>query len=245
VQLSMGKLIIKFPTRNRPEKFKSVFTRYLTFLSGTHQVRFVITMDNDDVSMNNPEIREWLETRARNADIKWAYGNSKTKIEACNADLEGESGDVLLLASDDMVPVMMGYDKIIFAAFQQAFPNYDGAIKFWDGLRPKEDPLMTLSVMGFGLYRRIGYIYNPEYKSLFCDNEQTEVFQRLGKFRRCDICIIQHQWTAQPFDELHARNENPKMYDVDFEVFKLRRSKNFNLELVNESKQNRAFSDKK
>ena len=130
----MAKLIIKFPTRNRPDKFKSVFTKYLTFLSGRHQVRFVITMDQDDITMNNPEIWEWLETRARNADIKWVYGHSKSKIEACNANLEGENGDVLLLASDDMVPVMMGYDKIIFAAFQQVFPKFDGAIKFWDGL---------------------------------------------------------------------------------------------------------------
>jgi len=231
-QISMAKLIIKFPTRNRPDKFKSVFTKYLTFLSGRNQVRFVITMDQDDITMNNPEIREWLETRARNADIKWVYGHSKSKIEACNANLEGENGDVLLLASDDMVPVTMGYDKIIFAAFQQVFPTFDGAIKFWDGLRPKEDPLMTLAVIGFGLYQRFGYVYNPEYQSLYCDNEQTEVFQRLGKLRRCDICIIQHQWTGQPWDELHARNENPKMYCVDLEVFKRRKAANFDLEMT-------------
>ena len=225
----MGKLVIKFPTRNRPDKFKNVFTKYLTYLSGLHHVRFVVSMDADDQTMNNDQIKTWLNTRSKNADIKCCYGNSKSKIEACNADLEGEDGDVLLLASDDMMPIVMGYDKIIFAAFQQAFPDFDGAIKFWDGLRPKEDPLMTLAVMGFPLYRRFGYIYHPAYRSLFCDNEQTLVCQALGKLRRCDLCIIQHQWNGQPWDELHARNENPKMYDADFEVFKQRKSKKFDL----------------
>ena len=228
----MSKLVIKFPTRNRPEKFKAVFNRYLTFLGGRHDVRFVISMDLDDPTMNNPQMEEWLTTRAMNANIRWCYGHSKSKIEACNANLEGEDGDVLMLASDDMVPVVMGYDDYIFAAFEQSFPDFDGAIKFWDGLRPKEDPLMTLTVMGFPLYKKFGYIYNPEYKSLYCDNEQTQVCAALGKLRRCDICIIQHQWTSEPWDTLHARNENAEMYGVDGEVYKRRKERNFDMETM-------------
>lgn len=223
-------LVIKFPTRNRPDKFKAVFSRYLTYLSGRHNVRFILTMDEDDLTMNNPEMQQWISTRAKNAQIECFYGHSKTKIEACNANLEGVDGDVLLLASDDMVPVQMGYDEIIFRCFEQAFPDYSGAIKFWDGLRPKEDMLMTLTVMGFPLYKRFGYVYNPEYKSLYCDNEQTQVCAALGKLQRCDICIIQHQWTPEPFDTLHARNENAEMYGIDGETFKRRAAKNFDME---------------
>jgi hypothetical protein len=224
--------VIKFPTRNRPEKFKTVMTQYLTLLSGKNDVRFIITMDEDDATMNNPEMQQWLATRAKNAQIECFYGHSKSKIEACNANLEGVDGDVLMLASDDMVPIQMGYDEIINVAFKEAFPDYDGAIKFWDGLRPKEDPLMTLTVMGFPLYKQFGYIYNPEYKSLYCDNEQTQVCWKLGKLRRCDVCIIQHQWTPEPFDALHARNENQEMYGVDGETFKRRSANNFDMEAM-------------
>jgi hypothetical protein len=226
----MSRLVIKFPTRNRPEKFKTVFSRYLTFLSGRHDVQFILTMDTDDPTMNNDSMKEWLATRAKNADIKWFYGDSKTKIQAVNADMEGVDGDVLLLASDDMVPVQMGYDEIIFGAFGQVFPDFDGAIKFWDGLRPKEDMLMTLAVMGFPLYRKFGYIYHPSYKSLYCDNEQTQVCAALKKLVRCDMCIIQHQWSGEPWDELHARNENAEMYGVDGENFKARSARKFDME---------------
>ena len=228
----MSRLVIKFPTRNRPEKFKSVFTRYMTFLSGRHDVRFVVSMDADDATMNNDAMCEWFETRKRNADIKYCYGNSKSKIEACNADLEGEDGDVLLLASDDMNPQQMGYDEVIFKCFEQAFPDFNGAIKFWDGLRPKEDPLMTLTVMGFPLYKQFGYIYNPEYKSVYCDNEQTAVCHRLGKLAIAPYCIIRHEWTNEPFDTLHARNENKDMYDVDSKTFEARKAKNFDMEVM-------------
>jgi len=65
----MSRLVIKFPTRGRPEKFKEVFSRYLSMLSGKHSVQFVITMDEDDETMNNPTMRQWLVTRQQNADL--------------------------------------------------------------------------------------------------------------------------------------------------------------------------------
>ena len=228
----MSRLVIKFPTRNRPEKFKAVFEQYISHLSGNNDVQFIISMDNDDLSMNNHEIHEWLDTLAKTNSIKWFYGNSKTKIEACNANLDGIDGDVLLLASDDMIPQQMGFDEIIFESFRQCFPDFSGAIKFWDGLRPKTDALMTLTVMGFPLYKKFGYIYHPEYKSLYCDNEQTQVCYSLGKLAISDTCIIQHQWTHEPFDELHARNENREMYDVDRITFEKRAAINFDLGAV-------------
>lgn len=223
----MSRLVIKFPTRGRPEKFKEVFSRYLSMLSGKHSVQFVITMDEDDETMNNPKMRQWLATRQQNADIQFYFGHSKTKVEAVNADLSDVDGDVLLLASDDMYPVMVEYDDIIFSAFAHSFPNFDGAIKFWDGFRRREDLMMTLAVLGFPLYRKFGYIYHPEYKSLYCDEEQTYACMMAGKLAKVDICIIQHIWTAAPFDPLHARNESKGMYARDGAVFEVRKSKNF------------------
>jgi hypothetical protein len=211
----MSRLLIKFPTRNRPDKFKKVLQLYIDFLSGNHDVKFVITMDDDDTTMNNDEIKQWLNSLP--VKIKYNYGNSKSKIQAVNADLDGEDADVLLLASDDMIPQIKGYDDIIFKAFAEAFPDFNGAIKFNDGLR--NDELMTLCVMGWPLYKHFGYIYNPEYTSLYSDTEQTIVLKALGKFAISPVCIIKHDWTPEPWDELHARNENSEMYDKDKVVF--------------------------
>jgi hypothetical protein len=211
----MAKLLIKFPTRNRPEKFKKVLQRYIDGLSGKHDVKFVITMDHDDSTMNTPEIKDWLNSLP--VKIKYNYGHSKSKIEAVNADLENEDADVLLLASDDMVPQLKNYDDIIFDCFRQVFPTFDGAIKFHDGLR--NDDLMTLCVMGWPLYKEFGYIYHPEYTSVYADNEQTIVLKKMNKFATSDTCIIKHDWSPEPWDDLHARNENSEMYQKDKLIF--------------------------
>lgn len=221
----MSKLIIKFPTRNRPEKFKVVFQKYIIFLSGRHDVQFIVSMDADDPTMNNDEIRNWLVTvnsknhfcGRRNPEIMYFYGNSKTKVEACNANLEDLDGDVLLLASDDMVPQLQNYDQIIFDEYAKHFPDFNGAIKFNDGLR--KDNLMTLCVMGWKLYKEFGYIYHPDYTSLYCDTEQSIVLNSMNKLAISDLCIIKHEWSPLPWDELHAKNENREMYIKDRLVF--------------------------
>lgn len=227
----MSKLLIKFPTRNRPEKFKTVLKKYIDFLSGNHDVRFVITMDNDDETMNNKDMKTFLKRlRKKGVDLVYHYGESKTKVEACNANLENESADVLMLVSDDMIPQAKNYDEIIFELFSKAFPNFDGGIKFHDGLR--NDILMTLPIIGWKLYEKFGYIYHPEYTSLYCDTEQTISLQMMGKLGISDICLAKHEWTSEPFDELHARNENTEMYQRDGAVFERRKMKDFDVRKV-------------
>ena len=224
----MYKLLVKFPSRNRPEKFKSILDQYVGGRSGKHHVRFVITMDEDDSTMNNDEIRSFIDSHIENGvDIVYHYGNSKTKVEACNANMEGESADVIMLISDDMVLNQPNYDDIIYGSFQGTFPDYYGGIKFHDGLR--RDALMTLPIIGWKIYEEWGYIYNPQYTSVFCDTEQTEVLIRMQKFAVSDICLAKHEWTPQPFDELHARNENADMYEKDGAIFNARKMKNFGL----------------
>jgi hypothetical protein len=227
----MKKLLIKFPTRSRPDKFKEVLQKYINNLSGTFDVRFVITADNDDETMNNPEMREWFDGLIeRGIDLAYHYGDSKTKIEAVNANMEDEEADVLLLASDDMVPQMFGYDAIIMQSMEEAFPEFDGAIKFSDGLRPVNDPLMTLAVLGWKLYKKFGYIYYPEYKSLYADDEQTQACIMMGKFAMSPMCIIKHDWVhgGHPdADELHKEQEAPEMYAKDKKTFEERKKIGF------------------
>ena len=74
------KLIVKMATRSRPEKFKTVFQQYIDFLSGENEVRFVITCDLDDETMNTDEMREWFEETQKSVDLVYRYGHSKTKV---------------------------------------------------------------------------------------------------------------------------------------------------------------------
>jgi hypothetical protein len=96
-----------------------------------------------------------------------------------------------------MNPVISGYDELIMESFRQTFPDFNGAIKFWDGLRPKEDPLMTLTVMGFSALSPIRLHLPPGLRVSFCDDEQTAVCLLLGKLRKCDHCISSTRMDAR------------------------------------------------
>lgn len=221
------RLLIKFPTRNRVKVFKDTFQKYYDRSSKQHPIQFLITMDADDNSMNNQDIRDYFDSFP--CPIKYCYGNSKSKIEAVNANLEGEDFDILLLASDDMVPCQQDYDSIIITKMQEHYPDLDGVLHFNDGR--VGSGLNTLSIMGKKMYDRFGYIYHPDYKSLWCDNEFHEVTQAMGKVTYIDHVIIKHGWTDVTGND-HLARRNNALYDRDRQMFLARQAKGFPKESV-------------
>ena len=218
------KILCKFPSRSRPEKFKEVFSLYKNMASGKHELIFVLSFDSDDESMNNDGMKKWLSEQGSNEH--WFYGDSTTKISAVNADMDRDwEFDILLLASDDMIPVKPGYDDTIVKDMLEHFPNFDGVLHYNDGLRG--DKLNTLCIMGKKYFDIFGYIYHPSYISVFADNEFTEVSNALGKAKYVDRVIIQHRWMEQGKDALYQRNENPALYQKDHMVYSLRRSRGY------------------
>lgn len=219
------KLLIKFPTRSRPEKFFNVLDSYYGLML-TDNFQFVITCDSSDLTMNNSTVRERF-TRYTNLIVH--YGDSKSKIEAVNKDIVGYDFDILLLASDDMVPIVRGYDAYIKHVYKNVLRgDTDYVAWFNDGFQGRN--LNTLSIMGRKFYDRYSYIYNPVYKSLFCDLEFTDVIKQLGRFVYFEDVIIKHaQYSIvnEAPDNLYI--ENNKFYDQDLAAYKARQQVNFNL----------------
>lgn len=226
--MSDFKILIKFPTRGRPDKFFNVLELYYQKAKNKDKIAFLISCDHDDPTMNNLQSRQRLDNFKKKCKLAYFFGNSKTKVQAINADMEKVQGwDVLLLASDDMIPVVDGYDEIIRTDMFYNYRNLDGVLWYNDGGQNK---INTLSIMGSTYYKRFNYIYHPEYISLWCDNEFTDVSISLGKFYKSDQMIIEHAhpvYEKTNFDELYARNES--YFNVDREIYEKRSQKNFDL----------------
>jgi hypothetical protein len=203
-------LLVKFPTRGRPDKFFSVLESYRN-LSRSGNIRFVVTCDLDDESMNNDQVKE----RFKQFDnVEVCYGNSKTKIQAINADMQGRDFDICLLASDDMIPEREGYDLEIINQMQINYPDLDGVIWFSDGYQKRK--LNTLTIVGKRYYDRFGYLYHPDYVSFYSDNEFMQVAFMLGKQTYVDEVIIRHQHpdnTKESIDMTYATNNQHVMRD--------------------------------
>lgn len=185
---------------------------------------FIVSCDQDDITMNNESVRTKLDSYP---NLKYYFGHSKSKIEAVNADINSDIDfDILLLASDDMEPVLPGYDVNIKSKMNEYFPDTDGVLWYNDGFQG--DKLNTLVIIGKKYYERFNYIYHPAYQSLYCDTEFTLVSKALNKVQYFDEILIKHvQYSIvneQP-DELYIRND--KLESVDRITFQERSKNNF------------------
>ena len=208
----MTHIILKYPTRHRPIKFMNNLDAYIAKASGKHKITVVVTMDIDDSSMNNNPLRYYMTNKIKgNIDVTFSYGNSEGKIAAINRGVPTTDWDIIISTADDMEPVEQGWDDIIVQDMLREFPNLDGALNYNNDPRLESKgsegfkTLITLPVIGRKLYDRFGYIYHPAYKSEWCDNEQTEVFEKLGVLRHIDRRPIVHKW-AENQDALMQRN---------------------------------------
>ena len=217
------KLLIKFPTRNRKEKFLSTFKKYQEFII-EDSTKLLITIDEDDESMNNEDVINEL-TSYTNTEV--IVGTSSSKVDAINRDINVNSEwDIILLASDDMIPQIKGFDKIINTLMLTNYPDTDGILFFNDGFKGRE--LNTLCILGKKYYQRFNYIYYPEYKSTWCDNEFMMVGDILNKQTYFPMVIIKHEhpdWGYGEHDVIHNKNYSDLSFDMN--LFKDRQSKNF------------------
>lgn len=221
-------ILVKFPIRSRREKFFTTLTKYRGKAHDLNRIHFLISMDADDPEMNRPDVRKRLDKLG----CEYYYGQSKTKIQACNADIDrtNYNWDILVLASDDMIPIVQNWDGIIRDAMEDNYPDLSGVLHFYDG--HQKDGINTLSIIGREWYHRFGYVYNPAYQTMWCDTEFSEVSRLLGKEKIFSDTIIEHQHPysgACSMDELYKRNNDDS---ADRQLFNRRKAHNFYLPTI-------------
>lgn len=225
------KLLVKFPTRGRPTKFLNTLSKY-QHMRSTDSVHFKVTIDEDDKTMNNYQVIRAMQMWGNlSIDVMPAPGG---KIKAINHGVSEviDSYDIILLASDDMIPIIRGYDQIIIETMQRMWPDTDGVLWFNDGFRgmATKHPLNTLCILGREYYKRFGYIYHPDYKSLWCDNEFMDVANQLGRQFYLDEIIIKHDHPMNVGTREDTLNHRDKSYyDYDERIYQQRKASNFYL----------------
>ena len=218
------KILIKFPTKGRKEKFFSVLDKYYELSDDIGSIEFQITIDEDDTTMNNGSVLDKLKTYK---NLKIDLGKSENKIHAINRNITVSDWDIILIASDDMIPKVKGYDTIIRDKMKEFYPDTDGILWFHDGNRKD---LNTLSIFGKKYYKRFNYVYHPDYKSFWCDNEFTQVGNILKRQKFIDQVIIHHEhpdWGFGSRDSLYTSNAKNDSHDR--QVYLTRSKKNFDI----------------
>lgn len=218
-------LLIKIPTRSRPSQFFKTLDTYYSNLSGTIPYTFLITCDAEDKRMNNKYVIRKLQ---KYPNLVFSFNGNHTKVEAYNKDVGNYKFDIVIAASDDIIPTVKNFDLIIYKIMKETFPDFDGALNINDGTIGRL--CNTIPILGYKYYKRFDYIYHPAYKALVCDVELTNVSKILKKEKVVDQILMMHNhpaWGLAATDNLYQKNE---LYHLeDKRVFAERRLRNFDL----------------
>jgi hypothetical protein len=219
----MPKICYKFPTRERAAKFFTCLDNINT-LAKHDDFTILATLDIDDPSAITSEFKTRILNYPKVVPI---WGISTGKVNAINRDMAfaGE-WDILVLLSDDMF-LLPGFDLEIIKAFEDGF---SGLAHFPDG--HVNERLCTFTVMDRKYYDLFGYIYNPIYKSVYCDNEQHDVAVLMKRYKYIPVNIVRHLhpiWGHGQMDDLYRRNEERTMYEQDGKIFQERKANNYGL----------------
>lgn len=219
-------ILFKLPSRGRPERFFKALDSIVNNLATPYAYHISCTLDEDDPTMNNPHTKEKIE-QYKNTSISW--GLSKSKIDAVNRDMPDIEWDILVVCSDDIYFNVYGFDEMVRIEMNQHFKNIDGFLHFYE--KDSTTALCVMSIMGKKYYELFGYIYHPDYVSLFADNEATEVAKMLGKYIYINYAIMEH------LNPAYGYMERDEMFDIQQEIgwrddritYEKRKLKNFDL----------------
>lgn len=175
-------ILINFASRQRPLKFhncinnlKECFTDYKVIAK---------------IDRNDPTIREYLSIAYPEVDFD--IGHSKSKVEAINTAIPAYDWEILVNTSDDIWWKPGSGDEIRKQMEPDTFLHFPEPYADSQAVKKRSDTISVVSVMDRIYYDRFGYVYNPNYFSLCCDNEATEVARLLGRYKFVDKIIFEH-----------------------------------------------------
>ncbi len=221
------KILFKYTTRSRRSNFLRGIDSIIDNLSDKENCHIYTTFDVDDDKMRPlPEIK---------GNHTYIAGTSKSKIDAINRDMDFINSQydwqIIINMSDDMVFIQKGFDDIIRKEFTDGnLTNLDQYIHFNDGNQKAN--VSTMHIVGRDYYNRDNYIYNPEYKSLWCDVENDIVAKLRGcyKYVGDNVRLFSHlhpSFGLAPNDEQYMKTEHRDMWIADEQTFNKRKQNNF------------------
>ena len=225
MELQNYRIAYIFPSRARPYKFYQCLDN-IREMSNSDNYFIWAKLDDDCKEVEKYKMGLHLYPEVT---VKW--GLSRNKIHSINRDCEDlPPFDIIIIMSDDQVFEVKGFDDKIREAYRKYFPQLDGAVHFQDSHALSRT--ITLSIMGVNLYKKIGYLYNSEYISLYADNEFTDVVRMMNKYILMKDRIHDHYhpiWKMANWDSQYRASEAKELYAQDRETYLRRKAKNFDL----------------
>lgn len=211
-------IIYNLASRSRPQEFFATLDN-LREMSANKGYAIVAKLDNDD-----PKKDEYLSQLSDYPEVSVKWGLSRSKIHAINRDIDSflssfnDFNFCIGNLSDDIRFTVKGFDEIIYKHCGQGdFVHFPEVYKM--------AACSVVSIMGREYYEKYGYIYHPDYYSLWADVEATEIAKLDGAYKYVPEIIFRHDHYStigKEKDYVYNRNNT---YKRDKQTFLRRRKK--------------------
>lgn len=208
------------PSRHRlvrcEEAIKNWTNNFMMSTGDTYE--YILSCDTSDSSLDG--YRHLANKYGANITIN----DNTCCVEAVNSGAKIATGDILILVSDDFMSFYgwnIALKEFYIPETPQIFQVFDGITK----------DIITIPIMTKEAYKALGYIYYPEYKSMFADNDLRLEAERLGFLVDATILLFQHKhWSNNMAekDEQYLHQEKPENWKIGSEIFERRKKELFN-----------------
>lgn len=191
-------------TRGRPQQAAKARKLWFDYADKPEQVEHIFVSDADDILSQSLE-------RFHRVVIPSGGGC----VAAWNAGVHATEADIIIAIADDVSPCLM-WDKIIMDRLD---PKSQKVLSVSDGHRT--DKLICHPIFTRAYWRMNGHLYNPRFKSMFCDNWFTEqAYARRAVIEAKDV-VFEHNHPAfgtAKMDRTYADSNHQSRYEEGFNI---------------------------
>lgn len=209
------KICYVFASRSRPYKFYQCLDN-IREMSNSDNYFVWAKLDEDD-----KEVEKYKMGLHLYPEVCVQWGKSESKIHAINRNLEDlPPCDIIIMQSDDILWDVKGFDDEIRQAFKANWPNVDGTIHYPED--NAKNRTIIVSILGINLYKQIGYLYHPDFLSVYCDNFFTDQCRQMGKYVYINKRLFTHAhpiFKLTSWDQQYRDTESKENYRVDRETY--------------------------
>lgn len=208
------------PSRKRCARaYEAALDCITNFDDSIDTIEYIVSIDDDDDQIEC--YKQWCIPNG----IILISNKNRSLVDACNNAAKIATGDCFLVLSDDFLTPPRWNEKL-----KERIDRDMYGILVNDGI--SDGDIMSLPIMSKTLYERIGYIYHPEFFSLFADNALLDVVKKLECLIDCRHLLFEHMHYIvgkSKIDETYQRENSNYAYTNGKLVYDKLKARNYDL----------------
>ncbi len=209
------------PSRQRPQQAINTAKKWMEKCGA--ECEWILSLDTSD-----PSRFAYLEL-STGMDFKVTINDNDCVVQAVNHGAKLADGDVLIYLSDDF-DCPDNWGQLIINEIKTHQPGNAWLLKVDDCLQPFNLAICTLTIMSRGLYQILNYMYHPDFKSMFADEQIYWKAKNNGWLRLAPNLKFPHLHPSNgkaPNDETYIRSA--KNWEQGKAMFAKHKASNFTL----------------